>query len=329
MEKNYYNILGVSQVATEEEIRKAYKKLALKYHPDKNQQSADSERFTEIREAYEVLINPSKRQAYDQSVQTEHHESLFSFSFDTSFSPPLSFAASFPSFSLFTPLVVPDHVCTGQFIGAPCQICNTLRTPAFQQFNVPRMPTAQNAPRSQPMELNLFLSLEEINSGCVRFETINRLAPTADGRVCSEVRHLRVNIDPGWLDGTKVTFQREGDRLPGHVPADVVFTIRDKKHEFFKRDGHNIYYVAKITLKEALCGTVLQIPSLSGKTIGVDTTGEVITPDTMKRVDHEGLPYSDKPNKRGFMIIKFDIKFPKQLDQNAKEILLDLIPDEK
>lgn len=80
---------------------------------------------------------------------------------------------------------------------------------------------------------------------------------------------LTINVKPGWKAGTKITFQKEGDQSPGTTPADIVFIIRDKPHELFKRDGVDIRYTAKITLREALTGTRIQVPTLQGGTVSL------------------------------------------------------------
>lgn len=102
-----------------------------------------------------------------------------------------------------------------------------------------------------PIEHDLFLTLEEVLKGCVKKMKITRKIPNSDGKsVKKEDKVLTINVRPGWKAGTKVTFQREGDHNSATIPADIVFLIRDKPHPQFKRDGVDIKYTAKITLKE-------------------------------------------------------------------------------
>ena len=123
----------------------------------------------------------------------------------------------------------------------------------------------------------------------------------------------------------QVTFAREGDRIPGKVPADIAFIIRDKPHSTFTRDGSNICFKHSLSLKEALCGSVAQIPTLDGKKVGLNLIDEVIKPTTVKRLQGYGLPFPKEPTKRGDLVVTFDIKFPEKLSQNSKDILFDVL----
>lgn len=107
------------------------------------------------------------------------------------------------------------------------------------------------ARQDPPIEHDLFLTLEEVLRGCVKKMKITRKVLTADGKSYKkEDKVLTINVRPGWKAGTKITFQREGDHNSSTIPADIVFTVRDKPHPTFKRDGVDIVYMAKITLRE-------------------------------------------------------------------------------
>lgn len=139
----------------------------------------------------------------------------------------------------------------------------------------------------------------------------------------------QVTVKPGWKAGTKITFPKEGDQIPGKVPADIVFIIRDKPHTQFKREGSDIKYTAKITLKQALCcggSWQLNVPTLAGSPLPLTFNNEVIKPNTIKRLQGRGLPYPKEPQRRGDLIVNFDIQFPDNLSKNAREILNDVLP---
>lgn len=152
----------------------------------------------------------------------------------------------------------------------------------------------------------------------------NIIAP--DGSQRKEEKMLNITVKPGWKAGTKITFQREGDQVPGKIPADIIFIIRDKPHVTFKREGSDIRYSAKVTLKQALCGTTIRVPTLSSETIALNTAGEVLKPNTVKRIQGKGLPFPKEPSRKGDLLIAFDIKFPDNLTESAKQILVDLLP---
>ncbi len=178
-----------------------------------------------------------------------------------------------------------------------------------------------------PVIRELEVGLEDIYKGATKKMKITRKVLNGDGRsVHSEDKVLTVNIKPGWKSGTKITFPKEGDKLnPNRIPADVVFVIKDKPHPTFKREGSDIRYVAHITLREALCGGVLHIPTLDGPKVPLPLA-EVVKPGVTKRLPGQGLPVSSSPGRRGDLIVAFDIRFPDQLPSGTKEILRDCLP---
>uniref|UniRef100_A0A3B5LQJ9 DnaJ heat shock protein family (Hsp40) member B1a n=1 Tax=Xiphophorus couchianus TaxID=32473 RepID=A0A3B5LQJ9_9TELE len=164
-----------------------------------------------------------------------------------------------------------------------------------------------------PVVHELNVSLEEVFTGCTKKMKISRKRVNHDGcTMRKEDKILTVNIKRGWKEGTKITFPKEGDETPTNIPADVVFVVKDKPHPVFRRDGSDIVYPAKISLREALCGCTVKAPTLDGRTITVHSR-EVVKPGMKKRITGEGLPLSKCPDKRGDMILDFSVKFPEKL----------------
>lgn len=105
------------------------------------------------------------------------------------------------------------------------------------------------------VEHELFVSLEEIASGITKKMKISRKVLNPDNRTTRmEDKVLTIEIKPGWKQGTKITFPREGDQSPSSIPADIVFIIKDKVHPVFRRDGSDLLYTAKINLKDVSLG---------------------------------------------------------------------------
>jgi DnaJ-class molecular chaperone len=136
---------------------------------------------------------------------------------------------------------------------------------------------------------------------------------------------LKINVKPGWRSGTKITFQREGDHRPGVEPADMVFILREKPHPFLKREKDNLVYTANITLKHALCGVKLSIPTLDGEQI-CEQLLQPISPDSVHVIAGKGMPNS-KTMKRGDLLVKFNIQFPASLEKNQKEFIKSAFQD--
>jgi DnaJ family protein B protein 5 len=116
-------------------------------------------------------------------------------------------------------------------------------------FNV-HTPLKKEKIQDPPVEHDLYVTLEEINSGCVKKMKISRRVLQPDGTPKKEDKYVSISVKPGWKSGTKVTFQKEGDQAKGKIPSDIVFIIRDKPHPLFRREGSDLRYTARLTLKQ-------------------------------------------------------------------------------
>ncbi|ROT83431.1 heat shock protein 40 [Penaeus vannamei] len=159
---------------------------------------------------------------------------------------------------------------------------------------------------------DLYVSLEEVFTGVTKKRKITRnVLLTADGRsTLREEKILTIEVKPGWKEGTKIIFEKEGDQSPGKIPADIIFIIRDKPHPLFKRDGANLVYTAKIPLRDALRGTLVSVPTLTGQRVALNFNKETTKPQTTRRLQGYGLPYPKNPTRKGDIIVHFDIQFP-------------------
>lgn len=332
MGKDYYAILGVAKNADESELKKAYRKLAMKWHPDKNPDNRDKAtvKFKEISEAYEVLSDPQKREIYDRygedglksgmggggpggaggaGPQFRNAEDLFR----EFFGGGMGGDGADPFAEMFG----------GHFGGMAGHPFGGGGMGGMGGF--PGMSRAQSArsagPRKAPaIEHRLQIPLEELYAGCSRKMKISR---QVNGKTETEV--LELNIKPGWKSGTKVTFQEKGDQTPGVVPADIVFVIEEKPHAKYKRDGNDLKHTVVLSLADALCGTTLKLPHLDGSTTEVQLT-DVITPNSIKIVRGKGMPVSKQPGTFGNLVLHFDIKFPRALQDEQKQGLRSLLP---
>ncbi|XP_043543717.1 dnaJ homolog subfamily B member 5 [Chiloscyllium plagiosum] len=349
MGKNYYTTLGISSEASDDEIKKAYRKMALKFHPDKNKEPNAEEKFKEVAEAYEVLSDPKKRSVYDQygeeglkagGASTGGPGNTFHYTFHGD--PHATFASFFGGSSPFDIFFgAPGRSrMTTDFIHDDMDIddddddhdpFNAFNHFGFNGMNGfhRRHPGSLHTRRKvqdPPVIHELRVSLEEIYHGCTKRMKITRRRLNPDGRTTrTEDKILNVVIKKGWKEGTKITFPREGDETANNIPADIVFILKDKPHLHFKRDGSNVVYVVKVTLREALCGCTVNIPTIDGRVIPLPCN-DVIKPGTVKRLRGEGLPFPKTPTQRGDYIAEFQIKFPDKMSQTTKEILKQHLP---
>ncbi|XP_075217307.1 dnaJ protein homolog 1 [Lycorma delicatula] len=362
MGKDYYKILGISKGASDDDIKKAYRKLALKYHPDKNKAPGAEEKFKEVAEAYEVLSDKKKRDIYDQFGEEGLKGNMGSqgggggptggnFTYTFHGDPRATFAQFFGTSSPFNAFFGFDggpgrngglfathdedmDMDQDPFgpLGMGSMNMGLGRGPggAFrsQSFNIHGNSPNRGKDKMQdsPIEHDLYVSLEDILRGCTKKMKISRKVLQPDGSTRKEDKVLTINVKPGWKAGTKITFQKEGDQGRNKIPADIVFIIRDKSHPHFRREGSDIRYTAKISLKQALCGTVLEVPTLTGSKLTLDLTNEIVKPTTVKRIQGHGLPFPKEPSRKGDLLASFDIKFPESLSSSTKDILYDTLP---
>ena len=330
MGKDYYKILGVGRNASEADIKKAYRNLALRYHPDKNKSPDAEDKFKEVSEAYEVLHDQEKRDIYDKYGE----EGLkagggggpgpggFTYSFHGD--PRETFRAFFGTDDPFS-----NMLGGGMFGGMFGGGSNGMMFNFGDQMDVDRdgpssfMRGSRQA-QDPPIEKDLFVSLEEVLRGCTKKLKVTRKVSNG-AEVRTEDKILSIEVKKGWKAGTRITFPKEGDQMPGRIPADIVFTVRDKPHPYLKRDGCNVVYVAKMSLRDALCGGMVSVPTPEGKTVEVllDT---VVSPSYIKTLPGMGMPLPRNPNKKGDLVIQFDIKFPRHLNADSKELLYNALP---
>ena len=276
MGKDYYKILGVAKSATDEEVKKAYRKMALKYHPDKNKSPDAEEKFKEIAEAYDVLSDPEKRKMFDQFGEEglkgtpgapggPTGDSYTSYTFNGD--PREMFRMFFGEGGNDDPfggMMGGMFGARGMNGGTSKVFFSSSGMGGTEQMDIDDDPFGgftssrvgglrqRGQKRKDPtITHDLPVSLEDVMHGGTKKMKITRKVVSDDGQsVRSEEKILSIDVRPGWKAGTRITFAREGDQVPGSIPADIVFILRDKSHSQFERSGSDIKYRAKIGLRE-------------------------------------------------------------------------------
>ncbi|XP_044463916.1 dnaJ homolog subfamily B member 4-like [Mangifera indica] len=323
MGMDYYNILKVDKNATEDDLKKSYRKLAMKWHPDKNRDNKKEAeaKFKQISEAYEGLSDPQRRVIYDQYGE----EGLKDM--------PPSGTGGFPfrngsggGSKGFNPRNAEDIFA--EFFGSsPFEFgaAGAGKSTGFQsdgrgmfggfssKENMFRSYSEGAAPRKPPpVESKLPCTLAELYSGSTRKMKISRTVVDANGRQTQESEILTIDVKPGWKKGTKITFPDKGNEQPGQLPADLVFVIDEKPHDLYKRDGNDLIVNQKVTLAEALGGTSVSLTTLDGRNLSIDVT-DIISPGYELVVPKEGMPIAKERGKWGDLRIIFEVKFPTRL----------------
>lgn len=133
----------------------------------------------------------------------------------------------------------------------------------------------------------------------------------------TESEVLTIEVKPGWRKGTKITFPDKGNQQPGQLPADLMFVIDQKPHNFFIRDGNDLIMSHRVTLAEAIGGTTVDLKTLDDRPLSVPVTS-IISPSYEHVVPGEGMPITRDPSIRGDLRIKFEVKFPSRLSPQQR-----------
>ena len=322
---DYYQILGVSRDAKDDEIKKAYKKLALKWHPDKHASKGEDQRkvaeaeFKKIAEAFDVLSDPQKRAVFDRygeeglkagpppdgdegaqsmpggGVRYEFRgdpREIFARFFQGGFERNRSFGEGSP-FDGF------EEIFAG---GAPRM--------EGARFGGGGTPFAQKRKANPSVVVNLHCTLEELYRGATKRLKITRKSRT---RPRDPTKVLEVPVRRGFKAGTKITFAGDGDEVADGIFQDIVVVLKEKKHPTFVREGETLHYRADIDLADALCGFKIDISTLDDtpRVLRVNFN-QPVTPSTTKVIPGEGFPNSKNPNEKGDLIVSLHIRFPKK-----------------
>jgi chaperone protein DnaJ len=342
--RDYYEILGVSRTATAQEISKAYKQLARKYHPDLNP-DASEEKFKEIGAAYEILKDTEKREIYDKYGEEGLQGGGPSEGFDIfdilSGRDPRRGKPRGPQKSETVKHALPvslDELYNGAT--RKIRVTRTRICQGCKGVGGSKKEAVQTCPKCQGHGV-----VTEIQQVAPGFVTQSRrpcnkcngegqvidpkfVCKDCNGKkVVSEKKTLEVHIDRGMKHNQRIEFIGEADEKPGVLAGDIHFIIQEKPHNIFQRDGQNLIYQKKITLSEALTGLEFTIEHLDKRTLLVkNKVGEVIKPGQVKMIENEGMPTHRNPFEKGQLYIKFDVEFPKKIPEDIAQKLVTMLP---
>lgn len=280
--KDFYQILGVDASASADEIRKAYRKLAVQYHPDRNPDPAATARFQEINEAHDTLSDAGKRAQYDQMRHMGGGQAPGGFEFHMNMGGGHNFHDIFEQ-------MFRQHGFAGGF-----------------------SPFGQQRPQRNPdTQIQVMITLEEAFVG--------KQMPIQFTDSQGKPVNVMVNIPPGTEHGTRIRYAGNGNRVHVNLPpGDLYVIITIEPHARFQRDGAHLIAQETISLWESLVGTQKTIVGIDGVQIQV-TVPPLSTSDTVLRVAEKGMPQRTDRKRRGDLYVRLKISMPAHLTQQQQD----------
>jgi DnaJ family protein B protein 4 len=341
---DYYKILGVPKNADDDALKKAYKTLALKWHPDRNasNKTEAEKRFKEISEAYEVLSDPDKRAVYDRFGEEGLKSGMGGAGGGGGGADPFGGAGGQRFF-------FQSHQFPGAGGGGRSSFRPTNPEDIFRQFfggggmpgmgggahdfssfthhdddfdnDFGEMPTGMRKrggsrrAKPEPLRRTLPCTLEDLYTGCTKKLKVTRKC-VSPGRPTEKV--LTINVKPGWKSGTLIRFAGEGDEVSAGVAQDIEFVVEERPHPVFERHDDTLKCAIEVSLEEALTGFTRQLKVLDGKEIQVSSR-QVTQPGQQLTFAGYGMPHSKEPGQKGPLVVEVKVRFPASLSEAQKE----------
>ena len=354
--RDYYEVLNVQKNATADEIKKAYRKLAVKYHPDKNPGDSEAEsRFKEATESYEVLSNAQKKSTYDQFGFAglegmnggSHDYSTVFRDFSDIFG---DFGGAFDSFfgggggrsrggrdgggparganlryNLdidFKDAVFGKKAEISYIHNVACSSCGGTGAESGSKRSV----CTSCGGSGQVRRNSGFFSIAAACPSCggEGYVIEHPCSSCRGSGIAKKQQKIKVNIPAGIATGKRISLAGQGDAGPNSGPAgDLYVYVTVRAHKYFERDGNDLYCVIPISITQSSLGGDIEVQTIDGLRIKVKIPSGVQN-GKMLRVKGRGVPYLNSKDHRGDMYIKLQIETPKRLSMKAKALMREL-----
>ncbi|GMI76029.1 hypothetical protein like AT3G62600 [Hibiscus trionum] len=319
--KSYYDILQVPKGASDEQIKRAYRKLALKYHPDKNPGNEEAnKRFADISNAYEVLSDSEKRGIYDRYGEDGLKQHAAS---GGGGGMGVNMHDIFSSFFGGSTMEEEEKIVKGDDVIVELEATledlymgGTLKV--WREKNI-----LKPAPGKRRCNCRNEVHHRQIGPGMFQQMTEQVCEQCQNVKYEREGYNLTVDIEKGMQDGQEVVFYEDGEPIIDGEPGDLKFLIRTAPHDRFKREGNDLHTTATITLVQALVGFEKTIKHLDDHSVDIGYKG-ITKPKEVRKFKGEGMPlHSSK--KKGILYVTYDVLFPTSLTEDQKSKIKELL----
>lgn len=339
----FYETLGVPKTASQDEIKKAYRKLAVKHHPDKG---GDPEKFKDINAAYEVLSNPEKRELYDKygidglregGGGADPFEHLFGGLFGGG---RRGGGGARQETRKVKPMVKDIKVTLADIYGGKMKNVTYTRQKTCEPCGGKGGKDAKKCGKCKGH--GLIEKIVQLGPGFISsqrapcpdcggegmaYDKANQCKSCKGQKIVEEEKTIEVPVEQGCPNDHHVTFTGEGNEIPGAMAGDLIVRFIVEKHPYFERKGADLFMKKNISLYEALTGVFFTVEHLDGAKINISTAqGEIISPGTKKQIKKKGMPYYKDAMGQGNLYIEFNVEFPKKGELNNLDQLAKILP---
>ncbi|KAL4341812.1 hypothetical protein GQ457_08G021700 [Hibiscus cannabinus] len=319
--KSYYDILQVPKGASDEQIKRAYRKLALKYHPDKNPGNEEAnKRFADISNAYEVLSDSEKRGMYDRYGEEGLKQHAAS---GGGGGMSVNMHDIFSSFFGGSTMEEEERIVKGDDVIVELEVTleNLYMGGALKVWREKNI--LKPAPGRRRCNCRNEVYHRQIGPGMFQQMTEQVCEQCQNVKYEREGYTLTVDIEKGMQDGQEVVFYEDGEPIVDGEPGDLKFLIRTARHDQFRREGNDLHTTVTITLVQALVGFEKTIQHLDDHSVDIGFKG-ITKPKEVRKFKGEGMPLH-LSKKKGDLYVTYDVLLPTSLTEDQKSKIKQLL----